>query len=636
MSAPFSISTGKITPLGEFSYRTSVVLPFPPLPTPHRRGSDRAVVTWVAGDAAYRWFSVTGPAMKRYADRTGADLVVLEGHAGQPFPLINKFRVRQVFEEYGYDVVLFVDADALIRDHCVNFFDLVPEGLVGILDEGPYYDEWMLVNYRREAAALLLSQGYDVDYAAIPSPKNSGLYLIHACQKHILTPFSQPFPICSRGGATVEQTWLALMLQQAEIPLFPFEYPQHHWLWYLDQEEKAVDDAMVLHFAGLHDLGDRRYRRLAANASREAGGRPQRVGGPDSTPEVFIPSFDRQLMLDPPGPAVLKMLGTYTIDTHRYGWSVAVKSLSVLENFSGVAFDGFLEGTFLYHPEETEAAGIAPYREPWMGFIHNPPGVPEWPSIAEGRLQTLETTPLWLESLPRCLGLFALTEYLADWVRAEWGLPCEVLRYPTLTPDKRFSMDAFEAQARPVVATIGFWLRRFTTFERLRAGGFLKVQPDLMPSDNLEGTRRIRAYERDEATAWRGRGAGGTQPVERLPRLTDDAYDDLLSRSVIFLDLIDASAVTTVVECLARATPLLINRHPAVVEYLGADYPFYFDSLEEAECKLADRCLIWAAHRHMLSNPIVRQLAPQAFLDAFAATQLYQKALSSLPVSLRI
>jgi hypothetical protein len=42
------------------------------------------------------------------------------------------------------------------------------------------------------------------------------------------------------------------------------------------------------------------------------------------------------------------------------------------------------------------------------------------------------------------------------------------------------------------------------------------------------------------------------------------------------LNLIDASAVNTVIECIIRNTPLIINRRPAIVEILGDEYPLYY------------------------------------------------------------
>ena len=61
--------------------------------------------------------------------------------------------------------------------------------------------------------------------------------------------------------------------------------------------------------------------------------------------------------------------------------------------------------------------------------------------------------------------------------------------------------------------------------------------------------------------------------VEVMEHLSDSAYDELLSDIVVFLNLIDASAVNTVIECIVRNTPLIINRLPAIVEILGEDYP---------------------------------------------------------------
>src|SRR3954449_4639970 len=99
MSASFNVRTGNPMGPGRFSMRSSAPVPFPPLPSSHRRQHDLAVVTLAAGDNAHKWYSVTGPAMMRYARRVEADFITLEGYSGQPHPLINKFRVRQVLDE---------------------------------------------------------------------------------------------------------------------------------------------------------------------------------------------------------------------------------------------------------------------------------------------------------------------------------------------------------------------------------------------------------------------------------------------------------------------------------------------------------------------------------------------------------
>lgn len=68
------------------------------------------------------------------------------------------------------------------------------------------------------------------------------------------------------------------------------------------------------------------------------------------------------------------------------------------------------------------------------------------------------------------------------------------------------------------------------------------------------------------------------QDVEFIEYLDNSAYDDLLTENIVFINLVDASAVNTVIECIVRQTPIIVNNHPAIVEILGKNYPLYFRS----------------------------------------------------------
>jgi hypothetical protein len=48
-------------------------------------------------------------------------------------------------------------------------------------------------------------------------------------------------------------------------------------------------------------------------------------------------------------------------------------------------------------------------------------------------------------------------------------------------------------------------------------------------------------------------------------------------------NLEDANAHNTIVECIKFNTPIIINKLPAVVEYLGEDYPLYYKNVDELE-----------------------------------------------------
>ena len=66
--------------------------------------------------------------------------------------------------------------------------------------------------------------------------------------------------------------------------------------------------------------------------------------------------------------------------------------------------------------------------------------------------------------------------------------------------------------------------------------------------------------------------------VNIINKLSNQEYDNLLTENIVFINLIDASAVNTLIECMVRNTPIIINRHPVVVELLGENYPLYYDN----------------------------------------------------------
>jgi hypothetical protein len=84
----------------------------------------------------------------------------------------------------------------------------------------------------------------------------------------------------------------------------------------------------------------------------------------------------------------------------------------------------------------------------------------------------------------------------------------------------------------------------------------------------------------------------------------------------------DATANNTVVECIVRHTPILVNPLPAVVEYLGTEYPFYFDSLPEAARKAEDNGCVRAAHQYLAEMP-KRQFSGEYFRNALGESELY-------------
>jgi hypothetical protein len=216
---------------------------------------------------------------------------------------------------------------------------------------------------------------------------------------------------------------------------------------------------------------------------------------------------------------------------------------------------------------------------------------------------------VWRRNIDRCRGLFCLSEHLRAYLQPRVSCPVNVVPHATSFDCPPFDFEAF-AQLEPrTLLLIGHWLRRFQSFYDLSAPGFRKR---LLKCQDEPLYDRLRSVLRDDGS------------VEVLPWQPKAAYDWLLSRSAVFLDLIDASANNSVIECLARNTPLLVNRHPAVIEYLGPDYPLYFDDLAHA-ARLLNVDDLRRGHEYLCQSAALKdRILFESFRRAIVNSTIYQ------------
>jgi hypothetical protein len=89
--------------------------------------------------------------------------------------------------------------------------------------------------------------------------------------------------------------------------------------------------------------------------------------------------------------------------------------------------------------------------------------------------------------------------------------------------------------------------------------------------------------------------------VKILEYVDNDLYDKLLTENIVFLNLINASGCNTVIECIVRNTPIIVNRLPALEEVLGNKYPLFYDNMAEASSFATNKNKIKEAYRYLKS-----------------------------------
>lgn len=306
-----------------------------------------------------------------------------------------------------------------------------------------------------------------------------------------------------------------------------------------------------------------------------------------------------------------------SIAEHRSGWPYAMSALANLHNPAGVLLDDFVEDRFGRRVFTAANAGDVPYRKPWVGFFHNPPNMPPWFEY-DTSPQIILDRQVMRESLAECRGLFVLSEYARDWFQERVDVPVRALVHPTRVPERGFDFQAFRANKEKKLLQIGYWMRRLHTLRFLDTPSYIKIWIVTHPGARLAAVREAGTMDiyLPDGALYRGR-------YREIDWVEDEQYDALLTDNIVFLDLYDVSACNTIIECIARNTPVATRPLPANIEYLGADYPLYFDSLEEAAEKLEDEAVVHDAHEY-LRRLDKTPFAPETFARALADSDIYR------------
>lgn len=279
-------------------------------------------------------------------------------------------------------------------------------------------------------------------------------------------------------------------------------------------------------------------------------------------------------------------------DHHFKGWNWVRDELErYFESTSGrVLLDMFVERTFFWNPDP--AAKDFEYEKPWVGFVHTTPHANAAFDLKGQNLDCLLAEPRFLRSLAHCKGLVVLSQdnlrYLRDRL-VELGIPVNVycLFHPNIPMDDPQLLPSIDlgSDSEPKIFHVGWHLRSFSSFARLDCPRERKV---LLIPKNLS-----REYFLDEVVNKELRLSGLQEIdnyVSEIYTASQDDYVHILRKAIVFNDYVQPAGSNLISECISAGARLVINRHAAFEEYLGADYPLFYESLSEAASKVKMAC----------------------------------------------
>jgi len=258
---------------------------------------------------------------------------------------------------------------------------------------------------------------------------------------------------------------------------------------------------------------------------------------------------------------------------------------------------------------------IAP--KDWVGFVHNVPKHNESIQFFYGKendvdLEKMFKSETWNKNKKKCKGIFCLSEYNAKFVKSlvDEKINVSVVYHATEIPNIVFDWDSFLSNNNKSIYFIGHWCRNFQPFYDLKSPykkKILKLPNNVFRYDLLEKYYKVNSS------------------VSFDENKNNEDYDTLLSNNLVFLNLFDSSANNVIIECIARNTPLLVNRLPAIEEYLGKEYPLFYETAEEASGKLQNVDLIKNTYLYMNFSGIKNKITKDAFYLSILNSKITKK-----------
>jgi hypothetical protein len=316
---------------------------------------------------------------------------------------------------------------------------------------------------------------------------------------------------------------------------------------------------------------------------------------------------------------------------HRSGWQYVVDNLYKFNGTDGLICDLYLDRTFHWNVKEYQKLGLIPYRKQWIGIIHHTCDT----HYSIYNTINLFKNNIFLQSLKTCEGLILLSNDLktkVDKILNHLNLETKtyLLYHPTqfISEDKQFNKKKFIMNTSKKIIQIGAWMRNIDAINNLDLGVnrlYLnkyalkgkKMESYYFDSDNDENQDTDELLINNE-TMCRDKTHKSTklkENVHLINYLENEDYDKLLSENIVFINLYGASAVNTVIECVVRNTPILVNRLSALEEILGKKYPMFYDRIDQIK-DILDMKLVDDTYEY-LKNLDKSKLKIETFINGF-------------------
>ena len=243
-------------------------------------------------------------------------------------------------------------------------------------------------------------------------------------------------------------------------------------------------------------------------------------------------------------------------------------------------FDEWLEKLLLWGNKMVNEKFLYKIRENKLhliSFIHNPYYIPEPNCNKKGLL--LSDDAQFNKNLFKLIEKEQLSnniEYLYCLSLSHKEILCNkypqyqnkfVSVYHPIMSDENISFSYELFLSNKHILHIGWWLRNFNSFINFKLPPSYKKKIIIKDDFKQDFFKNITIPKNNN--------------IEFKYQLSNEKYREVFTNSVIFADIVEGVANNTILECILFNTPIILRRTPSSEEYLGKEYPLFFNTIEE-------------------------------------------------------
>ena len=235
----------------------------------------------------------------------------------------------------------------------------------------------------------------------------------------------------------------------------------------------------------------------------------------------------------------------------------------------------------------------------WICLLYFPLMQEEWWTSSKNdqidHLQRIFSSKDWDKIKKNCIGFVTFSQYYSNLLTKYVDVPIKNIKYPLIENYKIWSYDTFKENNKKKIIQIGWYMQRMHAIYMLPHSEYQKVYINNFNEYTKQLFQKERLILKSKYLYF--------DFMEKAVTVSDSIEIDellkLMTCNIGFVHYRDAAFPTFILQCISSCTPVLVNAHPIVIEYLGSDYPLYYYFYEDAIEKAMNENLILNAHEHL-------------------------------------